>query len=91
MITAVKKAEDAQIFSQPTPRPPRKIMLFNQHQEKKLFPLVRDRDIGVTSQYQNIIIESYNDDDKQTSSTQMKAGMGQTLKDLYGEFDFSQS
>lgn len=26
----------------------------------------------------------YNDDDKQTSSTQMQRGMVQTLEDLYG-------
>lgn len=33
-----------------------------------------------------MVIESWNDDDKRTSSTQMRRGMDQTMNDLYEVF-----
>jgi hypothetical protein len=85
MVTAVKKPE-REIYTQVTPRPNRKILLFDDNRGKHLFPLVRDRDVGIDGKYQTIVIQSvhipfrqHNDDDKQTSSTQLHRGMMQTL------------
>ena len=57
-ITAVKKQEERAIFTQPTPKPPRRIMLYDQDNKKMLFPLVNDRDVGIEPKYQKIVIES---------------------------------
>lgn len=52
-----------------TPRPQRKIVLYDQYNQKHFFPLYKDREIGIKKEYQDIVIESWNDDDKKTSST----------------------
>lgn len=46
------------IFSQMTPKPVKKVILMGEQQKKYLFPLVRDRDVGIETKYQNIVIES---------------------------------
>lgn len=58
MITAVKKQEEMPIYTQQTPRPVKKIMLFDQDNNKRLFPLARDREVGINTKYQNIVIQS---------------------------------
>jgi len=42
--------------------------------------------LGIPKEYQDMLIESWNDDDKKTSSTQLRRGMDQTLQDLYDVF-----
>jgi len=39
--------------------------------------------VGIQKEHQDILIESWNDDDKKTSSTQMRRGMDQTMHDLH--------
>jgi hypothetical protein len=55
--------------------------------------LYKDKDIGIGKEYQEMLIDSWNDDDKKTSSTQMRRGMQQTIQDLKDVFgnDSSQS
>ena len=60
---------------QKTVKPIRKIVLYDSNYEKHLFPLYRDEDIGANSQVRELLIESWNDDDKRTSSTQLKRGV----------------
>lgn len=55
-ITAVKKQEERAIFTQPTPRPVKRILLYDQNNSKMLFPLVHDRDVGIDPKYQKIVI-----------------------------------
>ena len=76
-----------------TPRPQRKIVLYDEHNQKHFFPLYKDKDIGIGKEYQEMLIDSWNDDDKKTSSTQMRRGMQQTIQDLKDVFgnDSSQS
>ena len=77
--------------TQMTPRPQRKIALYDEFNQKHFFPLYKDKDLGIPKKYQDLLIESWNDDDKQTSSTQMRRGMEQTMQDLYeayGNDDF---
>lgn len=56
--TAVKRQEPNQLFTQMTPKPQRKILLYGDNHGRFLFPLVRDRDVGIPAAYQNIVIES---------------------------------
>ena len=58
MITAVKRPGESNIYTQPTIRQNKKIMLFGEDNNKHLFPLMRDRDIGIASKYQDIVMES---------------------------------
>ena len=58
VVTAVKRSEQMPIYTQETPRPEKKIMLFDQERRRQLFPLVRDRDVGMGSKFQNLVIES---------------------------------
>jgi len=59
MWTAVKKAENTSfVYTQATPRPVKKIILYDQQKHKHLYELVNDRDVGIYSQYQNIVIKS---------------------------------
>ena len=58
VVTAVKRNEQMPIYTQETPRPEKKIMLFDQERRRQLFPLVRDRDVGMGSKFQNLVIES---------------------------------
>jgi hypothetical protein len=76
-----------------TPRPQRKIVLYDEYNQKHFFPLYKDKDIGIGKEYQDLLIDSWNDDDKKTSSTQMRRGMDQTMQDLHEAFgdDSSQS
>jgi len=67
---------------QMTPRPQRKIVLYDEFNQKYFFPLYKDKDLGISKKYQDLLIESWNDDDKKTSSTQMRRGMDQTMQDL---------
>ena len=69
-----------------TPRPQRKIVLYDEMNQKHFFPLYKDKDIGISKEYQDLLIDSWNDDDKKTSSTQMRRGMDQTMHDLYETF-----
>lgn len=57
MVTAIKKAEGT-IYTQMTPRPNKKILLLDENKGKHLFPLVRDREIGISTKYQKIVIQS---------------------------------
>lgn len=65
-----------------TPRPQRHIVLYDEFNKRHLFPLYKDKDLGISKYFQDMLIESWNDDDKKTSSTQMKRGMNQTMQDL---------
>jgi hypothetical protein len=56
--TAVKRQESNQLYTQMTPKPQRKILLYGENHGRFLFPLVRDRDVGIPAAYQNIVIES---------------------------------
>lgn len=56
--TAVKRQETNQLYTQMTPKPQRKILLYGENHGRFLFPLVRDRDVGIPAAYQNIVIES---------------------------------
>ncbi len=56
--TATKRGEQSEFHSQVTPRPQRKILLFGEDKSRHLFPLVRDREIGIEGRYQNVVIES---------------------------------
>lgn len=60
MTTAVKKVENTSLYyTQITPpRPNKKILLYDYDSRKHLFPLVKDREVGIYSQYQNIVIKS---------------------------------
>jgi hypothetical protein len=58
MLTAVKRHDEGQIYTQVTPRPNRKILLYNQAKEKCFFPLVRDREVGIGTKFQEVVIES---------------------------------
>ena len=58
MVTAVKKQQERTLYTQVTPRPNKKILLFDDEKGRHLFPLVRDRDIGIQSKYQCIVIQS---------------------------------
>ena len=58
MITAVKKNEQIPIYTQETPRPNKKIALYDQEKNRKMFPLIRDKDVGMGSQFENMVIES---------------------------------
>jgi hypothetical protein len=62
MPTALKREGQPNLnfYSQVTPRPYKRILLFDEHKEKHLFPLMRDREVGITSKYQNIVIQSVN-------------------------------
>lgn len=57
-LTASKKPDLAPIYSQITPKPQRKILLYGENRSRHLFPLVRDRDIGISGAYQNVVFES---------------------------------
>jgi hypothetical protein len=57
-LTAAKRQESHPIYTQNTPKPQRKILLYGENKSRFLFPLVRDRDIGIEAPYQNIVIES---------------------------------
>lgn len=57
-MTATKKNEQNDFYSQVTPRPQKKILLYGENKSRHLFPLVRDRDIGIEGTYQNVVIES---------------------------------
>jgi hypothetical protein len=50
--------------------------------------LYKDKDIGIGKEYQELLIESWNDDDKRTTSTQLRRGMDQTMKDLKDVFSW---
>ena len=60
MLTAVKKnqANQGSSFTQETPRPAKRVLFYDEERKKHLFPLVRDRDIGVPSRFQNVVHES---------------------------------
>lgn len=58
MVTAVKRVEGGQIYTQATAKPNRKILLFDEVRGRHLFPLVRDREIGIGTKYQSVVIES---------------------------------
>lgn len=62
MSTAVKKVENNfMIYTQITPpRPNKKILLYDQDSRKHLFPLIKDREAGIGTQYQNIVHKSVN-------------------------------
>jgi hypothetical protein len=53
--------------------------------------LYKDKDIGIGKEYQELLIESWNDDDKRTTSTQLRRGMDQTMKDLKDVFCWDES
>lgn len=57
-MTAAKRQDPHPIYTQHTTKPQRKILLYGQDRARFLFPLVRDRDIGIDGAYQNIVIES---------------------------------
>jgi hypothetical protein len=57
-LTAAKRPETNPFYTQVTPKPQRKILLYGQDKSRHLFPLVRDRDIGIQGTYQNVVIES---------------------------------
>lgn len=57
-MTAIKRNEMNSFYTQDTPKPRRSILLFGEQQRRHLFPLVRDRDIGIPQSYQNVVIES---------------------------------
>lgn len=61
-------------------------MLYDEENQKHFFPLYKDKDVGIAKEYQALLIDSWNDDDKRTSSTQMRRGMDQTMQDLYEVF-----
>ena len=58
MVTAVKRNEQLPIYTQETPQPIKKIALFDEEKNRQLFPLVKDKDIGMGTQYENLVIES---------------------------------
>lgn len=69
MVTAVKKTEGRQICTQETPRPQKKILLLDQMNHKHLFPLVRDREVGIATKYQHVVIQSVEIDECSTTMT----------------------
>lgn len=69
-----------------TPRAQKKVVLYDDMNQKHFFPLYKDKDLGIGKEYQDLLIESWNDDDKRTSSTQLKRGIDQTMNDLYEAF-----
>lgn len=60
--------------------------MYDENKQRHFFPLFKDKDLGISREYQEMLIESWNDDDKKTSSTQMRRGMDQTLQDLHDVF-----
>lgn len=73
----------SQNFLNTTPKPQRKIILYDQKNIRYFFPLLKDKDLGISKEYQDLLIESWNDDDKKTSTTQLRRGMDQTINDLF--------
>ncbi len=73
----------SQNFQNTTPKQQRKIILYDQKDTRYFFPLWKDKDLGISRKYQDLLIESWNDDDKKTSTTQLRRGMDQTINDLF--------
>ena len=56
MVTAVKRNEQMPIYTQETPKPIKKIALYDEEKNRQLFPLMKDKDIGMGTQYENLVI-----------------------------------
>lgn len=50
--------EEGIIYTQATVRPNKKILMFDEMRGKHLFPLMKDREIGIKTKFQNVVIES---------------------------------
>jgi hypothetical protein len=68
-LTAAKRQEHNPLYTQLTPKPQRKILLYGENHSRFLFPLVRDREIGIEATYQNIVIESVPPPPRSTTTT----------------------
>ena len=41
-----------------TPKPVKKVQLYDDHREKHRFPLFNDKEVGIPLQYQNVVMET---------------------------------
>ena len=58
MITAIKRRTQGGVYTQKTARPNRKLALYDEEGQRHLFPLVQDREVGIGTKFQPIVINS---------------------------------
>lgn len=61
----------------------KKLVLYDDDKHRYFFPLFKDKQVGIPSKFSKLVINSWNDDDKQTSGSQLQRGKDQTMSDLY--------
>jgi hypothetical protein len=57
-IQTAVKTQQIPAFSEVTPRQNKKILLFGDKNKKYLFPLLKDKDVGIQTSFQSNIIET---------------------------------
>lgn len=64
-------------------QPKRGIIFFGSNRSKHIFPIYRDEEIGINGELQRRVHNSYHDDDKMTTTTQLGLAISQTCEDLF--------